>query len=129
MTYRNTPFAQSLLVRRRALNALKGCPLIFCTDTAEIEVFGRPGKTVFRQTDYQGVQIVESRRDFLIECHLLIDPFSDQVFRPLDGHRIKEPIGDGQFNVYVIRPVGSEPAVRHSDTTETEWRIHTLLFE
>lgn len=126
MTYHQTSFAAALAVRRRSLNALKGITVMYCTDTAEIPVLSRPGKTVFRQMDQHGLQVMEYRRDFLIEVSQLVDPLTGRTFSPLDGHRIKEPTAPGQFVVYEIRPVGSEPAARYSDTTEQEWRIHTL---
>lgn len=124
LTSQPSPFAAALIAGKNAVQSIKGIRVLYCTDTFEIEIAARVGKTKFRIDNGNQFNQVQRSRDYLVAVTELVDPHSGELFTPAIGHRIKE-LQHGQLQVFEILPFGDEPHFRDTDTTAHEFRIHT----
>lgn len=119
-----TPFQNILAAAKGTLRALKGQFIVYDAGDFQITVTARVGKTIFRIDTGEQFNARQRTRDYLIEVDALRHPETGERFLPAEGHRLRETRGD-LISVYECLPIGTEPGWRYSDTTETEYRIHT----
>lgn len=121
----SNPFEAALMAGKSAIEHLKRKTVLYCTDSFEIAITARAGTTKFFIESRDQVNMRLRSRDFIINRHYLQHPETGELFEPLVGHRIKELVRPGQYDVYEVLPFGDEPCWRFGGTLQAEYRIHT----
>lgn len=88
------------------------------------EITARKGATPFRIDTGEQFNMLIRSVDFIVAVDQLTNPDTGERFEPQAGHQIKLT-RSGIVRTYEVLPQGDEDAYRFTDSTETEWRIHT----
>jgi hypothetical protein len=124
-----TPFQRCLAAGKSVMTKLKGETVTYDTGDFEIPVTARIGQTTFRVDTGEQFNMRVRTRDFLIDRTELKHPETGELFRPKEGHRIRELVDEDIERVYECLPVGREQGFRAADTSDVEYRIHTQLVD
>lgn len=107
-----TPWQAALVAKQRALYVLQGETAVYSDGVIDRVVRVRRGQSVGRATREDQHAVTVRVVDWKVQV--------SEVPSPAAGHFLR--IGDRR---YELIPFNGEPACRFTDSSETEWRLHT----
>lgn len=125
-----TPFARILRAKQRVLRQLKAdTGIVLDAGDFTIPVTARIGSTVFQVDTGEQFNTRIRSVDFLIAIEDLTHPDTLALFEPQTGFVLSRTINGTVHKYQCLPPAQKEPSWRYSDTSLSEYRIHTKLIE